>query len=493
MGAADTGVETTATGKAGDKLAGKLGLVPLVALVVGSMIGGGVFSLPQNMAKGASPGAVIIGWLITGIGMLALAFVYQGLSTRKPKLDAGPYAYARAGFGDFIGFNSAWGYWLSAWLGNVSYVVLIFGALSYFYPAFGAEGNSLQAIIGASIVLWVTHALCLMGVRQAAIINVATTFAKLVPIALFAVLVFIAFNLPTFNLDIWGTATPDLGSIMTQVKSTMLVTLWVFIGIEGASVVSGRAAKRSDIGKATIIGFVIALSVYLCVSLLSFGIMSQPELAGLPAAASMANVLEKTVGPWGSVLVRIGLVISVAGAFLSWTLFAAEIPYRAAREGILPEVFASENKNGSPAGALWITNIFVQLFLIITLYSNSTYLALFYIASTAILVPYVFSGAYAFKLAFSGEAYAAGDKRGRDMFTGALATIYGAWLIYAAGPNYLLMCALLYAVGVPVYWWARSARGEKAFKGIEALIGLAILIAAALAATLMWTGAISAL
>ena len=120
---------------------------------------GGVFSLPQNMAKGASPGVVIIGWLITGIGMLALAFVYKNLSTRKPKLDAGPYAYARAGFGDFIGFNSAWGYWLSAWLGNVSYAVLIFGALSYFVPLFGAEGNTWLAIIGASAVLWIIHAI----------------------------------------------------------------------------------------------------------------------------------------------------------------------------------------------------------------------------------------------------------------------------------------------------------------------------------------------
>ncbi len=151
--------QTAAKAAPAERAAAKLGLLPLVALVVGSMIGGGVFSLPQNMAKGASPGAVLIGWLITGIGMLALAFVYQGLSTRKPKLDAGPYSYARAGFGDFVGFNSAWGYWLSAWLGNVSYVVLIFGALSYFYPAFGSEGNTTQAIIGASVVLWATHAL----------------------------------------------------------------------------------------------------------------------------------------------------------------------------------------------------------------------------------------------------------------------------------------------------------------------------------------------
>jgi arginine:ornithine antiporter/lysine permease len=472
---------------------GKIGLMPLVALVVGSMIGGGVFSLPQNMAKGASPGAVIIGWLITGIGMLALAFVYQGLSTRKPKLDAGPYAYARAGFGDFVGFNSAWGYWLSAWIGNVSYAVLIFGALSYFYPAFGAEGNTWQAIVGASLSLWLVHTLVLMGVRQAAIVNVVTTIAKLAPIFIFIVAVLVAFSLPTFNLDFWGAGVPALGDVLAQVKSTMLVTLWVFIGIEGASVVSARAEHRADIGRATILGFITALAVYLLVSLLSFGVMTQPELAALPGAASMANVLEKAVGPWGSVLVRIGLVISVAGAFLSWTLFAAEIPYRAAREGMLPDVFAAENQKGSPSGSLWITNILVQIFLLLTLYANSTYLALFYIASTAILVPYVLSGAYAFKLAITGESYDVSESRGRDMFVGALATIYGAWLIYAAGPTYLLMCAILYALGIPIYWWARQARGEKAFSGIETMIGVGIVTAAAVAAYLMWTGAISAL
>ncbi len=476
-----------------EKATAKLGLLPLVALVVGSMIGGGVFSLPQNMAKGASPGAVVIGWLISGIGMLALAFVYQGLSRRKPALDAGPYSYARAGFGDFVGFNSAWGYWLSAWIGNVSYAVLIFGALSYFFPGFGAEGNTWQAIVGASIALWLIHALILMGIRQAAIVNVVTTIAKLAPIFIFIVAILVAFRLPTFNLDFWGAGVPALGDVMTQVKSTMLVTLWVFIGIEGASVVSARAERRADIGTATILGFATALSVYLLVSLLSFGVMSQPDLAALPGAASMANVLEQAVGPWGSVLVRIGLVISVSGAFLSWTLFAAEIPYRAAREGMMPDVFGTENAKGSPSGSLWITNILVQIFLIITLYANSTYLALFYIASTAILVPYVLSGAYAFKLAMTGEGYEAHEGRGRDMFIGLVATVYGAWLVYAAGPNYLLMCALLYAPGILVYWWARNARGEKAFTAIEAVIAAGIVLAAGLAGYWMWTGAISAL
>ena len=479
--------------KQGAPASGKLGLLPLTALVVGSMIGGGVFSLPQNMARGASAGAITIGWLITGIGMLALAFVYKNLSTRKPALDAGPYSYARAGFGNFVGFNSAWGYWLSAWLGNVSYAVLIFGALSYFYAPFGEEGNTWQAIVGASIALWLVHALVLMGVRQAAIVNTITTIAKLGPIFLFIVLVFVAFNMPTFELDFWGTEALSLGSITTQVQSTMLVTLWVFIGIEGASVGSARAAKRSDIGKATILGFVSVLLVYMLVSLLSLGVMSQPELAQLPAAASMANVLESVVGPWGSVLVRIGLVISVAGAFLSWTLLAAEIPFRAAQEGMLPAFFAIENKNGSPSGALWITNVCVQVVLIVTLYANSTYLALFYIASTAILVPYVFSGAYALKLALTGESYGSGERRGIDMAIGGLATFYGAWLVYAAGPTYLLMCAILYAVGIPFYIWARRSNRERAFTGVELLTALVLVGAAIVAAYMMWTGVISAL
>jgi arginine:ornithine antiporter/lysine permease len=130
----------------------RLTLLPLVALVVGSMIGGGVFNLPSDTSRGASPGAILVGWGITGIGMLMLAFVYQSLAVRKPELNAGPYAYAKAGFGSFVGFNSAWGYWLSAFLGNVAYAVAIFSALSYFLPVFGS-GNNLPSIIGALLFL----------------------------------------------------------------------------------------------------------------------------------------------------------------------------------------------------------------------------------------------------------------------------------------------------------------------------------------------------
>jgi arginine:ornithine antiporter / lysine permease len=331
-----------------------------------------------------------------------------------------------------------------------------------------------------------------MGVRQAAVANIAITIAKLAPIFIFIVALLVAFNLPAFSFDFWGASTPTLGSILDQVKSTMLVTLWVFIGIEGASVESGRAESRADIGKATLLGYLTALAAYVLVSLLSFGVMSQGELAGLPTAASMANVLDKAVGPWGSVLIRLGLVVSVVGAFLSWTLFAAEIPYRAARGGVMPDVFATENAKGSPAGALWITNILVQAFLLLTLYSNATYLALFYISATAILVPYVLSGAYALKLAFTESGKTRTGLSDGLLVVGLIATVYGIWLVYAAGPQYLMMAALLYAPGILFYWRARNARGETAFKPFEAVVAILLVITAGAAAYLMWTGQISA-
>jgi arginine:ornithine antiporter / lysine permease len=473
----------------------RLGPVLLTALVIGSMVGSGVFSLPQNMAAGAGATAILIGWLITGIGMAGLALVYQNLAVRKPNLDSGPYAYAKAGFGDFIGFNSAWGYWLSAWIGNVSYAVLLFGALSFFVPAFG-EGNTWQAIIGASVVLWIVHFLVLSGVREAAIANAITTIAKIIPVLLFIALVAGAFNLALFQgeavsaIAATPSPAPALGSLMDQVKSTMLVTLWAFIGIEGASVVSARARNRSDVGIATMSGFITCLALYVAVSLLSLGIMTQPELAALKNP-SMAGVLEKVVGPWGAGFISAAVIVSILGAFLSWTLLAAEVPFIAARDGTMPKLLATENAKHSPALSLWITNGLVQLFLIVTFYAQATYYALFTIASAAIVVPYALSGAYALKLALSGEAYRSGERRGRDIIVGLVATAYGLWLVYAAGPKYLFLCAMLYAAGIAVYAWARRERNSSVFTAIEALLAAAIAAAGLAATYLLWNNSIT--
>jgi arginine:ornithine antiporter / lysine permease len=494
---ATTGADVTQTAKAaapGEPA--KLSLLPLVALVIGSMIGGGVFNLPSDMSRHASPGAIIVGWIITGVGMLMLAFVYQRLAMRKPELNAGPYAYAKAGFGEFIGFNSAWGYWLSAFLGNVAYAVAIFSALSYFFPFFGG-GNNLASIIGASICLWLIHTLVLNGIKQAAFVNVITTAAKLVPIFLFILLALIAFNWDKFHFDFWGQAgsgtAEGLGPVIEQVRSTMLVTLWVFIGIEGASVYSARAADRRDVGRATMLGFVGCLGLYVLVSLVARGILSQPELAGLKVP-SLAGVFEPVVGSWGAALINLGLIVSVGGAFLSWTLLCAEIPYICGKDGTFPKWFAGENSKGSPVNSLWVTNASIQAFLILSYFSQNAYNFFYFIASVAILPPYVFSGAYALKLAITGETYGkTGPARRRDAIIGSIATIYGLWLVYAAGLQYLLMCMVLFAPGILVYAKARREHGARIFAGFEAVIALAIAALALLAGWLMWTGEISPL
>lgn len=454
------------------------------------MIGGGIFSLPQAIAADASPAAAIIGWIVTGVGMLMLALVFQALATLKPELDAGIYAYAQAGFGDFVGHTSAWGYWISAWLGNVSYLVLMFSSLGLFLPIFG-QGNTVAAVVFASLLLWSMHFMVLRGVEQAASINAVATAAKLVPIALFILVLAFAFKPDVFLQDPWGAETPALGSIGEQVRATMLVTVFVFIGVEGASVYSGRARRRSDVGIATVLGFALVLVLLVGVNVLSYGVMSRAQLAALPNP-SMAGVIAAVVGPWGATLIGVGLVISLLGALLSWTLLCAEVLSASAKGGVLPAVLARKNANGVPAAALWLTNILIQGFLAMTLVLSATYTTVLLLATSMILLPYLWTAAYAVKLAATGESY---EKRSvarwPDLARSGLALTYSVWLVYAGGLKYLFLSAILYAAGLPFFAWARREAGEPILKGPEWLFAAAIVIAAAFGLIGLSTGRIA--
>jgi len=191
--------------------------------------------------------------------------VFQALAERKPDLDAGVFAYAKAGFGDYPGHLSACGYWIGSCFGNVSYWVLIKSTLGAFFPIFG-DGNTVVAIGVASIGIWLFHFLILRGVQQAAFINSIVTVAKVIPILVFIVLLFFAFKMDLFRFNLYGG---DLtAGLFEQVKTTMLVTVFVFIGIEGASVCSRFAKERSDVGKATILGFIGVTGLMVLVTLL---------------------------------------------------------------------------------------------------------------------------------------------------------------------------------------------------------------------------------
>lgn len=472
-----------------------LGLAALVAIVVGSMIGSGIFALPSQMAASAAPGPLLIGWVVTGVGMLMLAFVFQTLASRKPDVDGGVYGYARAGFGNYIGFTSAFGYWMSAWVGNVAYLVLLFSTLGYFFPVFEG-GATVPAIIGASIVLWVVHAMTLRGIQTAAFVNVIVTIAKVVPILVFIAIAVVGFKAGLFTADFWGKTTQidgaPLGDTMSQVKSMMLVTVWVFIGIEGAAVYSQRAAKRSDVGRATVLGFGAVLALLLLVNLLSYGLMAQAELAGVPDP-SMAGVLESQVGSWGAAFISIGLVISLLGALIAWVMLCVEILRLPALEGVMPKALAKENAHGAPATALWLTNLCVQALLLWTLANESTYTNLVYLATSLILLPYLWSAAYQVLLAVRGETYESGHGRTRDLVIGVVALGYAVWLVYAGGWQYLLIAALFYLAGTALYLWARKESRLPAFTKAELAVVGVVAATSVVAVVLMATGNLSVL
>ncbi|MEB7599314.1 amino acid permease [Raoultella terrigena] len=457
----------------------RLGLSALTALVLSSMLGAGVFSLPQNMAAVASPSALLIGWAITGVGILFLAFAMLLLTRIRADLDGGIFTYAREGFGELVGFCSAWGYWLCAVIANVSYLVIVFAALSFFTDAPGSiifgNGNTWQAIVGASVLLWVVHFLVLRGVQTAAGINLVATLAKLIPLGAFIVLAAMDFRLETFTLDFSGLA---LGvPVWEQVKNTMLITLWVFIGVEGAVVVSARARNKRDVGRATLLAVLSALVVYLLVTLLSLGVIARPELAEM-RNPSMAGLMVRMMGSWGEVIIAAGLIVSVCGAYLSWTIMAAEVPYLAATHKAFPRLFARQNRNNAPSASLWLTNISVQASLVLIWLTGSDYGTLLTIASEMILVPYLLVGAFLLKIAV----------RPLHKAVGIGACAYGLWLLYASGPVHLLLSVILYAPGLLVFLYARRThQHDRMLKRRElALIGL--LLVAAVPATWMLVG-----
>jgi len=469
----------------------QLSLGALIGLVVGSMIGSGIFAVPAAFARSTGAAGAFIAWAIAGLGMLMLAFVFQTLSRRRPDLDTGIYAYAREGFGSYLGFASAVGYWIGCCLADVACLVLIKATLGQFFPVFG-DGTTVTAIVSASILLWGVHVLVLRGVKEAAALNTIATIAKIVPIVVFIVVAIVGFKADVFALNFWGDETASFSGVAGQVRSTMLVTVFVFVGIEGASVYSRYARRREDVGIATVLGFLGVLCLLVLVTILSYGVLLRPDLAVLPTPA-MAGVMAALVGPWGLVFISVGLLISILGNYLSWSLLAAEVLHSAARNQTMPAFLARENANGAPAAALWLTNIVIQVFLLVTWFAEYAFTLALKMTSAMTLVPYLLVAAYGFKLAWTGETYEfdSGGARNSDGVRGAMATVYAMGMLYAGGLKFLLLSAMLYAPGTALYFLVRREQKARIFTPPEMLVFAALVVAAIAALLALASGAIT--
>ena len=482
----------------------------LISLILGACIGSGIFALPQNVANVASPGAAMIGWAITGVGMLCIAFVFQSLAQRKPHLDSGVYSYVRAGLGDFVGFTSGWGYWLASIIAQVGYATLFFSSLSYFVPVFDGRNLLLNAVC-VSVMNWVIFAVLARGIHQAAVMNLITTVAKLLPIAAFLILViFLGFNTQIFTADFWGDALTfgdngDEGaSLSTQVKGMMLFTVWAFIGVEGASAYSRRAKTRRDVSLATLLGFLAVFVLLLLVSFLSYGVASREELAGM-GDNSLAEVLKIVVGPWGGGLISAGLCISVLGAYVSWQMLCAEPITMMAQDGLLPKKLGHVNPSGAPVAAQLLSAIVIQLFIVVFFAAESAYTTMVQLATSLYLIPYLFGALYLVFLSTRGrglqhpEAGRSINLDGPEVDTrtnrmhlviSVVAFIYSVWLFYAADPKYVLLGMVLVIPGMITYVITQRKAGRRVFNYFEWFIATVVTVAAVVALVLLAQGTI---
>ncbi len=420
---------------------GKLGFWGLTALVFGLMVGVGIYNLPQNMASVASPGAVLISWIITALGILPLVFAFKWLSIHYPQYNAGLYQYAQAEFGNYAGFNIAWGYWLCTAFSNVAYGVMLNDSCGAFFPRLLNHG--WETVMFGSALIWLMYFIVSRGIKTAKIINTLLAGVKIVMLVFIITVFILFFKMDLFETDIWGNLS-GLGSIATQVKSTMMVTLFCFFGVEGAVMMSARAKRNSDIGRAGITGFFISLVLYVSVTMLCFGLMTRAQLSGLQDP-SIAYILRDTIGEWAYWFVICAVIISLLGGWVAWTLVVAQVPYEASLVGILPRSFQRLNSHNMPAFGLFASSVVMELFLLMVVMADNVYLASLRITGLMIIPCYFFTGLFLLKKADTWSI----------RVLAIVTSLFCLWMAYAGGLKEMMMTSVFYMLGIGFYVKAR--------------------------------------
>lgn len=434
----------------------KVGLLGLIAMVIGSMIGGGVFELPAEMARSGRPFSAIIAWSITGLGMFFVGKVFQTLSDLKPDLKDGIYTYSKVGFGRYIGFNSAWGYWLSHLLGNTSYIVLFISALHSFFPGIGGLKSTTSIVISV-IMIWGILFIIAKSMTIANELNTIATIVKVLPVIFAIILLFVCFKLKVFTTDFYGikefaTGGSSAASVFSQVKNGLLATVWTFTGIEGAVVISGRAKNIKDVGKATIIGYVFTLICYVLIVMLSFGALNQGTLQGLQSPA-LAGVLGDTYGTFGRVMINVAVIVSVLGAWIAWTIITAEVPMSVAKDEVFPRFLGKQLKSGAAINSLIVNAIIMQIAFILSICVSDAFSQITSLATMMVLMPYILSAVYLIKLAVQ-------NKKVSYFIYGAIAVIFCVYALSTAGIAGLSKIFIFYALGI-IYLVIASIENKK--------------------------------
>ncbi len=432
------------------------------ALVVGNMIGSGIFLLPATLA---SYGAVSLGgWIFTGAGAVLLALVFSRLSQTIPSA-GGPYAYCRAGLGDFCGFLIAWGYWIGLWSGNAAIAVAMIGYLGVFFPEV-----SQNPFLGASIAIsavWLTAWINCRGIKSAGIFQLITTIIKLLPLALVTF-----FGLFKLNPSHFSAFNISGESDFIALTGSASLCLWAFLGLESATVPSENVDQpEKNIPRATILGTLFAAILYIAATVALMGLIAPSDLAN--STAPFADGAKMLIGPAGAWIVGFGALVSCLGALNGWTLMTAQIPMAAARDNLFPKAFCRLSSKGIPVTGILIQTVLISL-LVGTNFSRGLVDAFNFIISLAVmttLLPYTMSTMAKLALMLGKKSLGKPLLSKKDVVITSLAFLYSLWALAGSGQETVYWGFLLLIAGLPVYiWitWKQRLQNEKFPEAVEA-------------------------
>jgi APA family basic amino acid/polyamine antiporter len=429
-----------------------LGLPSATALVIGSIIGTGVFTMPAVMAGAGTSSLITLG--IVGAGALLLGVLFGQLTKRVPTSDGGLYAYTRHEFGDFAGYLTAWCYWITCWAGNAA---IVSSWVFYVEDLFGLDAAGNWTHFGIAMVgLWIPAAINLIGVHQMALFQNITVVLKFLPLLAVATLGWFFVSSANF-----GPFNATGGSLYDAINLAAGVALFSFIGVECAAIAAARVKDpRRNVGRASVIGTAAAGLLYVAVTAVVMGLVPHDQLVedGAPFVAAFDAMFD---GSWIGKLVALTAVISGIGALNGWTMVTAEMPYVAAKDGMFLPAFAKEDRNGTPWFGI-VASTIVASALMGWSYSSQVGLDVFtylvYLSVVTVAIPYFLSACAQLAYLVSRRRRVQGWALARDLTVSVLGGMFALWVTFAQGYQAVYQTMLLLLVGIPLYGFLKARR-----------------------------------
>jgi APA family basic amino acid/polyamine antiporter len=444
--------DRSAAGEPAGGRSAPLGLGSSTALVVGSIIGTGVFTMPAVMAGAGTASLVTLG--VVALGATLLGVLFGQLTRRVPTVDGGLYAYARHEFGDFAGYLTAWCYWITCWAGNAA---IVSSWVLYVESLFGISNPSGWTNLGIALTgLWIPAIVNLAGVRQMAWFQNLTVVLKFLPLLFIGVAGWFFVHSANF-----GPFNASGGSLYDGIAIASGVALFSFIGVECASIAAGRVKNpRRNVGLASTLGTAASGLLYLAVTAVVMGLVPHGKLVndGAPFVAAFQAMFS---GSWVGKGVALVAVVSGIGALNGWTLVTAEMPYAAARDGLFLPAFAKEDAKGTPWFGIVVSTIVASL-LMAWSYSGKTGLKVFtylvYLSVVTVAIPYFISAATQLAFLVSRRRRVDGWRFARDLSITVTSLLFSLWVTFASGYQSVYQALLLLLVGIPLYAFLKARR-----------------------------------